>query len=127
MEGGAAAAALFWVSDPAARGVVVVAELFLAEAWARTAVAVGEDVAALVLFGCFGCVLHSPSPGGTFFVQSLRKRRDESGLRGSSLAFRGLNTKARLLAGPLFSIYFNSTELSETKFQFWWIYFFPCR
>jgi hypothetical protein len=43
--------------------VVVVAELFLAEAWARAAVAVGEDVAALVLLG-FGCcgVLHSGVP-----------------------------------------------------------------
>jgi len=51
VEGGAAAAALAWVGDGFARGVVVVAELFLAKAWAGAAVAVGEDVAALVLFG----------------------------------------------------------------------------
>jgi hypothetical protein len=42
---------------------VVVAELFLAEAWARAAVAVGEDVAALVLFGFGWCgVWHGGSP-----------------------------------------------------------------
>src|SRR3982074_104784 len=35
-------------------GVVVVAEVFSAEAWAAAAVAVGEDVAALVTFGWFG-------------------------------------------------------------------------
>ena len=34
----------------AAGGVVVVAEIFLAQAWAAAAVAVGEDVAALVAF-----------------------------------------------------------------------------
>jgi hypothetical protein len=39
------------VGDWFARGVVVVAEVFSAEAWAGAAVAVGEDVAALVLFG----------------------------------------------------------------------------
>jgi hypothetical protein len=50
VEGGAAAAALYWISDRAAGGVVVVAELFLAETWACAAVSVGEDVAALVLF-----------------------------------------------------------------------------
>ncbi len=80
VEGGAAAAALAWVGYRLAGGVVVVAELFLAEAWTGAAASVGEDVAALVLFGCFGCVLHVVLPTGTFFVQSLRKRRDESGL-----------------------------------------------
>ncbi|HWW98838.1 MAG TPA: hypothetical protein VNY74_14130 [Edaphobacter sp.] len=84
VEGGAAAAALAWVGDWLSRGVVVVAELLLAEAGARAAVAVGEDVAALVLFRCFGwCfggVLHGPSPR-VLLVQSLRKRRDKSGLR----------------------------------------------
>ena len=38
------------VLDRAAGGVVVVAEVFLAQAWAAAAVAVGEDVAALVAF-----------------------------------------------------------------------------
>jgi hypothetical protein len=51
VEGGAAAAALAWVRDGFAGGVVVVAEVFSAEAWAGAAVAVGEDVAALVLLG----------------------------------------------------------------------------
>ena len=39
------------VLDRAAGGVVVVAELLVAQAWAAAAVAVGEDVAALVAFG----------------------------------------------------------------------------
>ena len=51
VEGGAAAAALAQVGDWLAGGVVVVAELFLAKAWAGAAASVGEDVAALVLFG----------------------------------------------------------------------------
>jgi hypothetical protein len=55
VKGGAAAAALFWVGDRAAGGVVVVAELFLAKAWACAAVTVSEDVAALVLFVRFRC------------------------------------------------------------------------
>jgi hypothetical protein len=70
MEGGAAAAALLRVGDGFSRGVVVVAELFLAEAGACAAVAVGEDVAALVLFRCFGGVLHGPSPRGVFCAKS---------------------------------------------------------
>ena len=49
VEGGAAAAALFWVGDGFSRGVVVVAELLAAQTGAGAAVAVGEDVAALVL------------------------------------------------------------------------------
>ena len=80
MEGPAAAAALAWVDDWFSGGVVVVAELFASEAWAGAAVAVGEDVAALVLFGRFGAVLHVFPPHGVLFVQSLRKRLDESGL-----------------------------------------------
>ena len=51
MEGGSATAALAWVCDRAAGGVVVVAEFFLLEAGAAAAVSVGEDVAALVAFG----------------------------------------------------------------------------
>jgi hypothetical protein len=53
-EGGAAGAAGVRVLRGSSRGVVVVAEVFSAEAWAAAAVAVGEDVAALVAFGCFG-------------------------------------------------------------------------
>jgi hypothetical protein len=85
VEVGAAAAALFWVRDWLSCGVVVVAELFAAQAWAGAAVTVGEDVAALVLFGGFGGVLHVSLPTGCFFVQSLRRRRDRSGLAGSRL------------------------------------------
>src|ERR1700730_17294896 len=71
LEGRAAAAAGVWVLRGSSRGVVVVAEIFGAEAWAAAAVAVGEDVAALVAFRCFGLwldgVVHGPSPhGGTF-------------------------------------------------------------
>jgi hypothetical protein len=67
MEVGAAAAALFWVGDGFSRGVVVVAELFLAEAGAGAATSVGEYVAALVLFRFFGGVLHVSPPHGYFF------------------------------------------------------------
>jgi len=51
VEGGGSAAASFRIGDGFSGGVVVVAELFAAQAWAGAAVAVGEDVAALVLFG----------------------------------------------------------------------------
>jgi hypothetical protein len=74
VEGGAAAAALFWVDDWLSGGVVVVAELFAAQAWARAAAAVGEDVAALVLFGGFGGVVHGPSPRGTFLRKVLGRQ-----------------------------------------------------
>jgi hypothetical protein len=53
-EDGAAAAASAWVLRGSSGCVVVVAEVFGAETWAAAAVAVGEDVAALVAFGCFG-------------------------------------------------------------------------
>jgi hypothetical protein len=72
--------------------VVVVAEIFSAEAGAAAAVAVGEDVAALEAFRCFGLwldgVVHGPSPTGYFLVQSLRKKRVKSGLRPFS-RFKG--------------------------------------
>jgi hypothetical protein len=54
MEGGAAASSLFWVGDGFSCGVVVVAEFFVVQAGAAAAVAVGEDVAALEAFRCFG-------------------------------------------------------------------------
>jgi hypothetical protein len=69
VEGGAAAAGPARIGDRAASGVVVVTELFLTEAGAGAAAAVSEDVAALILFGCFGCVLHGPSPRGTFLCK----------------------------------------------------------
>jgi hypothetical protein len=58
IEGGAAAAALARAGDGWARGVVVVAEVFSAQAWAGAAVAVGEDVATLVLLWWFVGVIH---------------------------------------------------------------------
>ena len=54
LEGGAAGSTGVAVGRGFAGGVVVVAEVFAAEARAAAAVAVGEDVAALVTFGCFG-------------------------------------------------------------------------
>ena len=65
VEGGAAASTLLRVGDGFSGGVVVVAEVFSAQAGAAAAVAVGEDVAALVLFGGWCGVLHGvgPSPG----------------------------------------------------------------
>ena len=76
MEGGAAAAALAWVGDGFSGGVVVVAELFLAKAWAGAAVAVGEDVAALVLFGFVCGVWHGGSPVHGQNVYKVFKRKD---------------------------------------------------
>jgi hypothetical protein len=83
-EGGVAAATLARVGDRAAGGVVVVAEVFSAQAGAAAAVAVCEDVTALVLFWCVGSgvddgVLHV-SPHWVKSVQSLRKKRPASGL-----------------------------------------------
>jgi len=57
-EGGGAAASMARVVDRLACGVVVVAEVFAAQAWAGAAASVGEDVAALVLFGSRCGVLH---------------------------------------------------------------------
>jgi hypothetical protein len=62
VEGGAAATTLLRVGDGFSGGVVVVAEVFSAEAGAAAAVAVGEDVAALVLFGGWCGVLHGWVP-----------------------------------------------------------------
>ena len=107
VEGGAAAAALARVGDRAAGGVVVVTELFLAEAWAGAAASVGEDVAALVLLGLFGCrrcgVLHGLVPYPVKCVQSLQKKRPASGLPGAGLRF-GMNQSGvnRTCVVPLF-------------------------
>ncbi len=80
VEGGAAAAALARVGDGFSGGVVVVAELFLAEAGAGAAVPVGEDVAALVLFRVWCGVLHGGYPVPSKCAQSLQKKRPASGL-----------------------------------------------
>ena len=85
-------------------GVVVVAEVFAAQAGAAAAVAVGEDVAALVAFGCVGfCVdgvVHWSLPRGYFWCKV-------SGRKGLSLdfPFSWLKAKARLLAGLFFLLF----------------------
>jgi hypothetical protein len=75
-EGGAAAPARAGCGF--AGGVVVVAEVFSAEAWAAAAVAVGEDVAALVTFGCFGLLLdgvvHWSLPTGYFWCKVFERK-----------------------------------------------------
>jgi hypothetical protein len=82
---------------------VVVAELFAAKAWAAAAMAVGEDVAALVSLrfvdDCVDDWFHSgPLLTGVVVVQSLQKTRPRSGLSVRQLACC-LNKKIRLVAG----------------------------
>jgi hypothetical protein len=89
MEGGAAASALAWVGHWLSGSVVVIAELFVVQAGAAAAVAVGEDVAALEAFWRFGSgfgdgVWHV-SPHWVKSVQSLQKKRPEPVLRVSGL------------------------------------------
>jgi hypothetical protein len=91
VEGGAAASALFWISDGAARGVVVVAEFLVAQADAAAAVTVGEDVTALEALWRFGFgdgVVHVP-PHWVKSVQSVQKKRPEPVLPGSGLCSCG--------------------------------------
>jgi hypothetical protein len=98
VEAGAAGAALLWVGDGPSGGVVVVAELFVAQTWAGAAAAVGEDVAALVLFWRFGCVLHWSPPRVLFLCKVF-------GGKGLSLDFPfrfRLNAKARLVGRAFF-------------------------
>jgi uncharacterized membrane protein len=86
VEGGATGAALPRIDDWFSGGVVVVAELFLAKAWAGAAVAVGENVAALVLFGVWCSVWHVYGvPVPVKCAQSLQTKRPASGLPGAGL------------------------------------------
>ncbi|MGD0446822.1 MAG: hypothetical protein ABSA39_23035 [Edaphobacter sp.] len=121
VEGAAAAAALARVGDGFASGVVVVAEVFSAQAWAGAAVTVGEDVAALVLFGCFVGVVHR-SPTGFFLCKVF-------GIKELSLDFFCFRVKGeRPGFGPgLFSIYFHFIEVNETKMPFCVDLFLACR
>ena len=116
VEGGAAASALLRVGDGFSGGVVVVAEVFSAEAGAAAAVAVGEDVAALVLFGgrCDVCngVLHGVPPLGQKVCKVFERKDLRSDLAGCR---SGLNAKARPGGRALFSYYFYFSEWSETK------------
>jgi hypothetical protein len=66
----AAALAVARAGDGATGGVVVVAEVFSAEAWAAAAVAVGEYVAALV---AFRLVLHGVAPWVRFGAKSSKE------------------------------------------------------
>jgi hypothetical protein len=86
VEGGAAAATLARVGDRLAGVAVVVAELFLAETWAGAAVSVGEDVAALVLFGGFDCLLHWFPPHGAFWCKVFGRKGIALDLGTSKLA-----------------------------------------
>jgi ABC-type nitrate/sulfonate/bicarbonate transport system permease component len=75
VEGGAAAAALFRVGYGFAGGVVVVAEMLAAEAGAGAAVAVGEDVAALVLLRFLVRLVHVCTPPvGQMCVKSSKEK-----------------------------------------------------
>jgi hypothetical protein len=79
VEDGAAAPSLFWVGDGFSVGVMVVAELFALQADAAAAVAVGEDVAALEAFRCFGfgvddSVWHVSPPLGEKCIKSSKEK-----------------------------------------------------
>ena len=117
VEGGAAAAALFWISYRFSGGVVVVAEVLAAEAGAGAAVAVGEDVAALVLlrFGVVGVVHVCTPPGGSNVCKVFKRKDLTPDFSGAGL-YVGceLNAKARLLAGPFVSIYLKNSRLEGT-------------
>jgi hypothetical protein len=105
VEGGAATAALARVGDGFSGGVVVVAELLLAEAWAGAAASVGEDVAALVLFSGWCGVLHglwSPVPSNVCKVFQRKDLRPDLPVQAYSF---GSNAKARHLAGPVFYLF----------------------
>jgi hypothetical protein len=111
VELGLAAAVLGGVVDGTARGVVVVAELLVAEAGAAAAVAVGEDVAALV---AFGFLLHGGIPLDTCRSQSIRKKGLDAGLRRRPLWVK--------CEGPAFGraflfSRFNCSGLSGTNMQ----------
>ncbi|HEY1993874.1 MAG TPA: hypothetical protein VGG81_05680 [Edaphobacter sp.] len=99
VEGGAAASTLLRVGDGFSCVVVVVAEVFSPQAGAAAAVAVGEDVAALVLFGVWCGVLHDVSLSPCK-VCKVFQRKD---LRPDLARCRsGLNANARLV-GRAFS------------------------
>ncbi len=70
VELGAAVLAVARFGDGAAGGVVVVAEVFSAEAWAAAAAAVGEDVAALI---ALRLVLHGVAPWVRFGAKSSKE------------------------------------------------------
>jgi hypothetical protein len=111
--------------------VVVIAEFFVAQAGAAAAVAVGEDVAALETFWCFGScvgdgVWHVP-PHWVKSVQSIQKKRPELVLRVRSFA---LAVKCESPAG-LPGFFFLSTSIlsnrGKLKCHFRQEYFSDCK
>jgi hypothetical protein len=94
LEGVAAGAAGTRVLDGAAGGVVVVAEIFVAQAWACTAASVGEDVAALEVLGFGG--LHGVAPWCHFCVKSSKEKTCLWTLGPGRSLFVWLNAKVRL-------------------------------
>jgi hypothetical protein len=84
---------------------MVVAELLLVKAGARAAVAVGEDVAALVLFGCFGGVLHRPSPRVSFLCKVFEREEMSPDFKARLLLFR-VKCESPAFWPGFFSIYF---------------------
>ena len=101
-EGGVAAAAWSGVLRTArcgaARGVVVVAELFAPKCGTAAAAAVGEQVTALEASG-FGVVHVQGGPLPGCLVQSLQERRVKSGLLVSQVWTVGLGLKGERLPG----------------------------
>jgi hypothetical protein len=104
LEGGTAAPASARVGDGPAGGVMVVTELFLAEAWTGATASIHEDVAALVLFRCFDvCVVHGYPPTGDFLRKVFEGKEMSPDLEVQAFScflVSRLNAEARLLAGP---------------------------
>jgi hypothetical protein len=117
---------LFGVGDGFPGGVVVVAEVFSAEAGAAAAVAFGEDVGALILFGGWCGVLHG---WGSLSRQMCAKSsKEKTCVRTSPVPGLGVKCEGPAVAGPfLFYYYFYFKGLSETKYQFWADLFLACK
>ncbi len=114
-EGGASGAALAWVGDGFSGGVVVVTELFVAEAlgW-RSGVPSVKMLAALVLFWWLVWRLAWLGPLSRRMYAKVFQRKGPAA--GLPRCRSGLNAKARLSPGLFcFLSTFNSIELSETK------------
>ena len=108
VEGGAAASTSLRVGDGFSGGVVVVAELFSAQAGAAAAMAVGEDVAALVLFGGWCGVLHD---GSLSREKCAKSSKEKTCVRTSGAGLR-VNAKARL-GGRAFSFFLTVSILTN--------------
>jgi hypothetical protein len=124
VEGGAAASALLRVGDGFSGGVVVVAEVFSAQAGAAAAVAVGEDAAALEAFGDWCGVLH----GWALSPVKVCKVFQRKDLRPDFRVQVWFKCEGPAWwPGLFFSYYFYSNELSETKMPSLADLFFACK